>query len=65
MVLECQGLQHIRDRYPELFEHRTMVHSMWQADLHGVARFVTNLDCLGTDPKRVRYQISSRWLEEM
>ena len=40
---------------------------MWQADMHGVAKFVT--DCLGvynsTDPKGVRHLISPRWLEEM
>jgi len=53
LVSECQGLQHIRDRYPGLFEHRTMVQFMWPADLCGVAKFVT--DCLGvyydTDPR--------------
>ena len=36
-----------------LFEHRTIVQIMWQADLYGVAKFVT--DCLGvyydTDPR--------------
>jgi len=51
--LEHQGLQHVRDRYPGLFEHRPMVQVMWQADLYGVARFVT--DRLGvyydTDPR--------------
>ena len=58
LVFESQGLQHIRDRYPALFgDHaRTMVQFMWQADLHGVAKNVT--DCLGvsydTDPNRGR-----------
>ena len=46
------------------FEHRTMVQFMWQADLYGIAKLVT--DCLGvyydTDP---RHLISPRWLEEM
>ena len=56
LVFECQGLQHIRDRYPGLFDHRTMAQFMWQADLYGLARFIT--DCLGvyyvndTDPSR-------------
>ncbi len=58
LVFECRGLQHIRDRYPGLFGHHaeTMIQFMWQADLHGVAKFVT--DCLGvyndTDPDRGR-----------
>ena len=58
LVFECRGLQRIRDRYPGLFGHHaeTMIQFMWQADLHGVAKFVT--DCLGvyydTDPDRGR-----------
>ena len=64
--LECRGLQHIRDRYLGLFgQHAgTMVQFMWQADLHGVAKYVT--DCLGvsydTGPERGR---APRLLEEM
>ncbi len=54
-------------RIPWVFEHRTMVQFMWQADLYGVAKFVT--DCLGvyndTDPRGVRHLISPRWLEEI
>ena len=51
-------LRHICDRYPGLSgQHaETVVQFMWQADLHGVARYVT--DCLGvyydTDPERGR-----------
>ena len=59
LVFECRGLQlSLRDRYPGLFgQHAgTMVQLMWQADLHGVAKYVT--DCLGihydTDPERGR-----------
>ena len=43
-----------QDRYPGLFgDHaRTMLQFMWQADLHGLAKYVT--ECLGvyydTDP---------------
>ena len=54
LVFECQGLRYIRLNYPGLFgQHAgTMVQFMWQADLHGVAKFVT--ECLGvyysTDP---------------
>ena len=54
LVFECQGLRYIRLDYPWLFgQHAsTMVQFMWQADLHGVAKFVT--ECLGvyysTDP---------------
>ena len=46
-----------------------MVQVMWQADMHGVANFVT--DCLpvgvysSTDPEGFRHLISPRWLEEM
>ena len=53
LVFEGQGLQHMRDRYPGLFEQRTVVQFMWQADLYGVAKFVTG--CPGvyhaTDPR--------------
>ena len=48
-------MQHIRYRYPGLFGQNagTMVQFMWQADMHGVAKFVA--DCLGvyvsTDPE--------------
>lgn len=53
-MFKCQGLHHIRDRYPGLFgKHaETVVQSMRQADMHGIAKCVT--DCLGvhgsTDP---------------
>ena len=44
-----------------------MIRFMWQADLHGVAKFVT--ECLGvyhsTDPDGGRHLISPRWLEEV
>ena len=55
VVFECQGLQTIRDRYPDLFgQHaRTMLQFIWQSDLHGVAGFIA--DCLDvyhdTDPE--------------
>ena len=61
LVLECQGLQHIRD--PGLFGQNagTIVQCMWQAELHGVSKFVT--DCMGvyysTDPEgRQAYTLS-------
>ena len=64
--LEHQGLRHVRDRYPGLSEHRPMVQLMWQADLYGVAEFVT--DCLGyimtLTPGWVGLLIRPRWLEE-
>jgi len=50
--------QDICDKYPGLFgQHaRTMVQFMWQADMHGVAKFVT--DSLGvyssTDPEGIQ-----------
>jgi len=47
LVFECQGLEYIRQNYPGLVgQHAsTMIHYMWQADLHGVAMSVT--ECLG------------------
>ncbi len=54
LVFECQGLESTRRNYPGLFGQRasTMIQFMRQADLHGVAKFVTK--CLGvyhsTDP---------------
>jgi len=46
LEFECQALQHIRDENPGLFgwQAGTMVHFMWQSDLHGIAQIVT--DCL-------------------
>ena len=55
VVFECQGLQTIRDRYPDLFgQHaRTVLQFIRQSDLHGVAGFIA--DCLDvyydTDPE--------------
>ena len=45
-MLESQALQHKRDRNRRLYGQHAgkMVQFMWQADLHGVAHFVT--DCL-------------------
>ncbi len=66
LVFECRGLQHIRDRYPGLFGHHagTMIQYMWQADLHGFAKFVT--DCLAIYyDTNLGHLISPRWLEEM
>ena len=47
LVFGCQGLQHIRNKYLDLFGHHaeTMLQFMRQADLHGAAKYVT--DCLG------------------
>jgi len=74
-VFEYQGLQYIRDKYSGLFgQHaRTMVQFMRQADMHGVAKFVTHwVGVYGSaDPARgvqlrgFRHLISPRWLEEM
>ena len=54
LVLECQALQHIRDRNPGLFGQPAGTIIMWQSDLHEVAHFVT--DCLNAyytpDPER-------------
>ena len=46
LVFECQALQGVRDKYPDLSgEHAvTMVKFMLQTDLHGIANFIT--DCL-------------------
>jgi len=46
LVLRCQQLQGVRDKFRDLFEEHavTVVKFMWQADLHGDAKFVT--ECL-------------------
>ena len=48
---ECQALQGVRDKYPDLFgEHAvTMAKFTEQADLHGVAKFVTEV-CANAGP---------------
>ena len=60
LVFQCQALQHICERNPRLFGH-TMVRLMWQADLLGVAQFVT--DCLDAYhiPEPKRGQASDHW----
>ena len=47
VVVECPGLQAIRDRHVGLFgEHAaTMIQFMWQDDIRGVAMFIK--ECLG------------------
>ena len=61
-VFECQGLHHIRDKYPGLFEQRTMVQFMWQADLHGVAKchMIVWAYIMTLTPEGVRHLISPR-----
>ena len=65
---ECQRLQHIRDRYPGSFgQHAgTIVHFMWQADLHGLPNTSQIWPYIMTPtPSGVGHLISPRWLEEL
>ena len=42
LVFECPAMQPVRDQFAHLFgdDSTTMQASMWQDDLHGVARFI-------------------------
>jgi len=62
-------LEYIRQNYSGFSRQHagTMIQLMWQADLHGIAKIVT--ECLGVyyspGPDGGRHLISPKWLVEM
>ncbi len=66
-MFECQGLQHIRDRYPGLFEQRQWLSLCGKQICMGLpdSSQIVWAYIMTLTPAGVRHLISPRWLEEM